>query len=223
MGRASSEAWKFLRNTRTALFRLNFYRLHLLYFILVIVVSSVILYGSNTAGFSLAYIDAIFLCTSAMCSIGLSTVNLSSLTGFQQSVLFVLMLLGDLTIVTISVVIVRRYHFGKKIRGFLEGSGAGRQIAQEIEDRRQAGKDHPERQDDGRPEPSSERSRRSPSEMSRADRTQSHLSGYGSYPTPWNLGHVESLVRLLTRRKTSDFAGEHHYLSFRPMLDRKVV
>lgn len=45
--------------------------------------------------FPVPYIDALFLTYSSMTVTGLSTVNLSTTTPFQQSVLFVLMLLGD--------------------------------------------------------------------------------------------------------------------------------
>ena len=42
-----------------------------------------------------AFIDALFLCYSALTVTGLSTVNLSTLTAFQQAILFVLMGIGN--------------------------------------------------------------------------------------------------------------------------------
>ena len=42
-----------------------------------------------------AFIDALFLCYSALTVTGLSTVNLSTLTAFQQAILFVLMGVGN--------------------------------------------------------------------------------------------------------------------------------
>ncbi len=45
--------------------------------------------------FHIAYIDSLFLCFSAMTVTGLATVDLSSLTGFQQSLLFILQSLGS--------------------------------------------------------------------------------------------------------------------------------
>lgn len=119
-------------------FHLDFYKVHLLYFILVIAVSSGILYGANASTVSLAYIDALYLCTSAMCNVGLNPVNLGDLTGFQQCVVFVLMLLGDMTLVTASVVVVRRYYFSKRIKDLIQRSEAGRRIADDIEEQRQS-------------------------------------------------------------------------------------
>lgn len=59
-------------------FRLNFYRLHMLYFLIVIAISSVIVYGEGLAnasdeidGNKLRYIDALFLTTSAMTTTGM--------------------------------------------------------------------------------------------------------------------------------------------------------
>jgi hypothetical protein len=67
----------FVAYLRHELFTLNFYRTHMLYFIAVIAVSSVIVYGAGIAsgpkeyGFAhLTYIDALFLCTSAMTTTG---------------------------------------------------------------------------------------------------------------------------------------------------------
>ena len=73
---------------------LNFFRIHLLFFTFVPLVFSAIFWASN-GEFPVQYIDALFMCYSAMTVTGLSTVNLSSLTGWQQAILFVLMLLGD--------------------------------------------------------------------------------------------------------------------------------
>lgn len=57
--------------------RLNFYRAHMLYFIGVIAISSVIVYGQGLAngpkevgGAHLTYMDALFLCCSAMTTTG---------------------------------------------------------------------------------------------------------------------------------------------------------
>lgn len=71
---------EFLRYLRHEVFTLNFYRTHMLYFIAVIAISSVIVYGAGIASgpkeyrfAHLRYIDALFLCTSAMTTTGTST------------------------------------------------------------------------------------------------------------------------------------------------------
>lgn len=46
--------------------------------------------------FLIAFIDCLFLCYSALTVTGLATVNLSTLTVFQQVILLVLMVMGDI-------------------------------------------------------------------------------------------------------------------------------
>ena len=45
--------------------------------------------------FHISYIDCLFNCVSAMTVCGLATVDLSTLTGFQQALLFIQMCLGS--------------------------------------------------------------------------------------------------------------------------------
>ena len=91
---------------------LNFYRLHILYLCRIphhlVVVSTLIslvstctplifsgvFYASNGL-FHIAYIDALFNCVSAMAVCGLASVDLSSLTGWQQVILFLQLCLGN--------------------------------------------------------------------------------------------------------------------------------
>ena len=73
---------------------LSFFRIHVAVFVITPLVFSGIFYACN-GEFKIAFIDALFLCYSAMTVTGLTTVNLSSLTGWQQAILFLLMLMGD--------------------------------------------------------------------------------------------------------------------------------
>jgi hypothetical protein len=57
-------------------------------------VFSGIFYASN-GRYHIPYIDAFFNCFSSMCVCGLATVNLSSLTGWQQAILFIQMCIGN--------------------------------------------------------------------------------------------------------------------------------
>ncbi|TBU58845.1 TrkH-domain-containing protein [Dichomitus squalens] len=88
----------------------NFFRLHLVYFTFVPLIAAGIFYGAN-GEFHIPFIDALFLCYSALTVTGLSTVNLSTLTVFQQAILFVLMIGGDVTIVAWVMVLVRLRYF----------------------------------------------------------------------------------------------------------------
>lgn len=78
--------WAFIRREA------NFFRIHLSAFIFVPLVFSGIFYASN-GQFHIKFIDALFLCYSAMTDTGLATVNLSTLTAWQQIILYLLMLL----------------------------------------------------------------------------------------------------------------------------------
>ncbi|PIL30855.1 transporter [Ganoderma sinense ZZ0214-1] len=92
----------------------NFFRLHLVYFTFVPLIAAGIFYAVN-GEFHIPFIDALFLCYSALTVTGLSTVNLSTLTAFQQVILFVLMLMGDVTIVAWVMVLVRLRFFRQHI------------------------------------------------------------------------------------------------------------
>ncbi|KAM5534365.1 hypothetical protein V8D89_011958 [Ganoderma adspersum] len=92
----------------------NFFRLHLVYFTVVPLIAAGVFYAVN-GEFHIPFIDALFLCYSALTVTGLSTVNLSTLTAFQQVILFVLMLMGDVTIVAWVMVLVRLRFFRQHI------------------------------------------------------------------------------------------------------------
>lgn len=67
----------FVKYMKEEVFKLNFYRAHMLYFIVVIAISSVVVYGQGLAdgpeelgGAHITYTDALFLCCSAMTTTG---------------------------------------------------------------------------------------------------------------------------------------------------------
>ena len=124
----SRDALHSLHKVNNFLFHWNFYRIHLTYFFLVIILASVVLYGSNTS-FRLSYADAIFLCASAMTNTGLNSVNLSALTAWQQVILFILMLMGDLTLVTVVVVYIRKHYFKKRLQELVEHNKVAQPMA----------------------------------------------------------------------------------------------
>lgn len=113
-----------LRSISLHLPPLNFITLHYAYFIGVCLFSSIIFWGSSTPARSVNYTDSLFLVVSAMTLAGLNTINLSQLNTFQQTVLFVLILLGSAIWVSIAVVHIRRKAFERKFRSIVE---AGRQ------------------------------------------------------------------------------------------------
>jgi hypothetical protein len=222
------DALHYIHNLNKYLFHWNFYRIHLTYFIFVIIFSSAILYGSNTS-FHLSYSDGIFLCASAMTNTGLNTVNLSVLTAWQQAILFILMLMGDLTIVTVVVVYIRKHYFKKRLRELVEQNKVARQVADDIEKAHRRNHQHMR---NGGVQPAivqpSERQQRRQVLVSRHVSTEkagdSHVRGYGAFPAPWEtqlfIRVSELLFRSLRGPPASD--ADHHYLTFRPLLDGKV-
>ncbi|KAJ5704202.1 hypothetical protein N7493_011340 [Penicillium malachiteum] len=98
----------------------NLLTLHYVYFIATCLISSIIFYLTSTPWKSVAYVDAIFLCVSAMTGAGLNTVDLSTLNTFQQVLLFILLILGSAIFVSLAVLMVRKRAFEEKSRGVSE-------------------------------------------------------------------------------------------------------
>ena len=213
---------------------MNFYRVHIIYFLLIIALSSILMYGSGINGnsndaeasYKLRYIDAIFLCASAMTNAGLGTVNLGNLTGFQQSILAVLILIGNVTVTTNATIWIRRYFIRKHMRDFLKHSKAAREIVDEID---------PER---GRMASlantaihSVSSGIRGPLRTSGLQNVQSRVSlsrknhheiGHGGLPYPWQWDIGRKLRPKLAAPAKSIQERLHHYLSFQPSFDQKV-
>ncbi|KAJ7191838.1 potassium transporter [Mycena pura] len=74
----------------------TFYRLHFTLFTIVPLIAAGVFYGCN-GRFRVSFLDSVFLCYSAMTVTGLSTINLSTTTAWQQTILYLLMLVGDFT------------------------------------------------------------------------------------------------------------------------------
>ncbi|KAK5692144.1 low affinity potassium transporter [Elasticomyces elasticus] len=126
-----------LHRLRQRAFRLTFYRCHLGYFVIGILVASGVLYGSSGNGpndYQLSYTDALTMAASAMITTGLNPVNLNVLTAYQQSVLFVLMILGDLSTASISVVVTRRYMFQSQMSKYVSKHKAARTVLQQVDE-----------------------------------------------------------------------------------------
>jgi len=102
--------------TQFASMYLNFFRVHLAYFILVPLVVSAILYGSSPKSHHVPYIDCLFISVSAMTVTGLVTVPISQLTVWQQVILFLQIIFGNLIFVSWIMVLVRRHIFRSKFR-----------------------------------------------------------------------------------------------------------
>lgn len=93
---------------------LNFITIHYTYFIVVCLSSSVIFWLSSDPAFTVSYTDSLFLVVSAMTEAGLNTVNLSTLTTWQQTMLFLLIMLGSTIWVSIWTVLARKHFFERR-------------------------------------------------------------------------------------------------------------
>ncbi|KAJ3972950.1 cation transport protein-domain-containing protein [Lentinula raphanica] len=107
---------------------LNFYRIHILFFTFTPLIFSAIFYASN-GRFKISYIDALFNCVSAMTVCGLATVDLSSLTPWQQVILFIQMCLGSPVLVSWVIVYIRKYYFERKFEHIIESAANRKEVS----------------------------------------------------------------------------------------------
>ncbi|KAF9528793.1 cation transport protein-domain-containing protein [Crepidotus variabilis] len=89
---------------------ITFFRVHLAAFVFIPLIFAGIFYASN-GRYHINFLDSMFLCYSAMTVTGLSVVNLSTTTKWQQFILYFLMAIGDITIVSWTMVLIRKRFF----------------------------------------------------------------------------------------------------------------
>ncbi|CAG9986970.1 unnamed protein product [Clonostachys byssicola] len=99
---------------------LNYITIHYAYFIIVIVISSLIFWGSSSSFNAVEYVDSLFLVTSALTTTGLNTTNLSQLTTWQQVQLWFLFMIGSPLWISFWTVIIRRYAFEKRFEDIVQ-------------------------------------------------------------------------------------------------------
>ncbi|KAF4604082.1 low affinity potassium transporter [Pleurotus pulmonarius] len=114
-------AWDYVQRN------LNFFRIHLIIFTITPLLSSLILYLSNGEN-KISYIDALFNCVSAMSVCGLATIDLSSLTPWQQVILFLQMCVGSPVVASWVMVYIRRRYFVKKFQHIIKAASVNSQI-----------------------------------------------------------------------------------------------
>ncbi|KAJ6790011.1 hypothetical protein PWT90_03800 [Aphanocladium album] len=100
-----------LRSMSKHLPALNYITVHYCYFIVVCLLSSAIFWASSKPDGHISYVDSLFVVVSAMTEAGLNTVNLSSMTTWQQTILFLLIIFGSTIWVSIWTVIARKFVF----------------------------------------------------------------------------------------------------------------
>lgn len=111
-----------LTKLRSILPPLNFITLHYAYFIAIPLIASVIFWGSSNPAHSISYVDSLFLVTSAMTEAGLNTVNLSTMTTWQQIILFLLIMIGSTIWVSIATVLARKHVFEQRFKDIVRSN-----------------------------------------------------------------------------------------------------
>jgi Trk-type K+ transport system membrane component len=168
-----------------------------------------------------------------MCT-GLNPVDLGDLSGFQQAVLCVLMILGSVPFVSAWVVLIRRTLFRKKMADVVKHSRTMQRLVQDIEESHQeathasassrssprlAGE--PKQTRKGKQKQGTQVNSPKIQPLSKR-RTFHHQSGFGFIPTPWETKLARSFFSRAVNGLTSELKPEHHgYLSFRPHLDSR--
>jgi Trk-type K+ transport system membrane component len=251
----------FASYVRNEILVLNFYRTHMIYFIVVILISSVILYGEGIAndsdeisGSRLRYIDSLFLCCSAMTTtgkclrnvckhrlmfLGLNTVNLGDITAFQQAVLAILLLVGNVTFVSTFVVLIRRHFFRRKLADMVNHSRAARKVIGDIEKQgltnasqlnhtTLVAKTGSSADVSGHVASDTTRRRRLAVDEAELDllakkRTSlHHQTGLGTFPAPWEIDSVRRVVSYPFHKLASDLKHKSHsYISFDAKFDKR--
>ncbi|KAI4687990.1 uncharacterized protein J4E84_004918 [Alternaria hordeiaustralica] len=231
-----------LKYLKEEVLKLNFYRAHMLYFVVVIAISSVIVYGQGLADgpreygdAHVTYTDALFLCTSAMTTTGLNSVDLGDMSGFQQATFAVLLMIGNIPFVSTAVVLIRRALFRKKMADVVKHSHTMQRLVQDIENSHsdhnesssstgslrqrpnakqgQTGKKVQEENEEPPQAKMYPKSRR---------RTYHYETGFGFIPTPWEMKSARNFFsRILDRFSTELKPEKHDYVSFKPHLDSK--
>ncbi|KAJ4985601.1 cation transporter [Stagonosporopsis vannaccii] len=220
-------------------FRLNFYRAHMLYFIVVIAISSVIVYGEGVKNgpreyrdSHLSYMDALFLTCSAMTTTaGLNSVDLGDLSGFQQAVLCILLIIGNIPFVSMVVVLIRQSMFRKRMSEVVKHSRTMQRLVQDIEHNRQTDQSSASSSNSLRQRHNAERRKNGfngkqdkPGRIQPLSkrRTFHHQTGFGFVPTPWETKLAKNFFRRVFDSVTSELKPEQHdYVSFKPHLDSK--
>ncbi|KAH8906239.1 TrkH-domain-containing protein [Coniochaeta sp. PMI_546] len=111
-----------LTKLRSILPPLNFITLHYAYFIVIPLIASVIFWGSSNPAYSISYVDSLYLVTSAMTEAGLNTVNLSTMTTWQQIILFLLIMIGSTIWVSIATVLARKHVFEQRFKDIVRSN-----------------------------------------------------------------------------------------------------
>ncbi|KAB2575749.1 Potassium transport protein 1 [Lasiodiplodia theobromae] len=177
-----------------------------------------------------------------MTTTGLNTVNLGSLSGFQQAILCILLIIGNVPFVSSFVVIIRRHFFRRKLADIVQHSRSGRQMVRDLEgeerqshyrrDATHLRKRPKRRSDDDNEDESSEQRplrssstpahRRNTKRESSDQRLYHYATGRGFFPWPWESHTVQRFFHYPFRRLQRKLQPpDRSYISFDADLDER--
>lgn len=158
--------------------------------------------------------------------------DLGDLSGFQQAVLCVLLIIGNIPFVSMVVVLIRQSMFRKRMSEVVKHSRTMQRLVQDIEQNRHTDRDSShsssanslrQRQVAGATD-SQAKPKQKPVKIQPLSkrRTFHHQSGFGFVPTPWETKLARNFFRRVFDSVTSELKPEQHdYISFKPRLDSK--
>jgi hypothetical protein len=168
----------------------------------------------------------------------LNTVNLGSITAFQQAALAILLLLGNVTFVSTFVIVIRRRFFRRKLADMVNNSRAARKVVNDVElqasepSGRSVGmmKKIPSKlQSSAGYRPSGDARRRrstiAPAEndfRSKREKNLHHQTGLGTFPAPWDSRIIRRWISYPFQKdiRTRDHRA-HSYVSFDAKFDER--
>ncbi|KAJ4347506.1 hypothetical protein N0V95_005380 [Ascochyta clinopodiicola] len=155
----------------------------------------------------------------------LNPVNLGDLSGFQQAVLCLLLIIGNIPFVSMVVVLIRQSMFRKRMAEVVKHSRTMQRLVQDIEENRAA---------EGSSSSSETLQQRRVVERRNGGksavkiqplgkrRTFHHQTGFGFVPTPWETKLARSFFSRVFDGLASELRPEQHdYISFKPRLDSR--
>lgn len=157
--------------------------------------------------------------------------DLGDLSGFQQAVLCVLLIIGSIPFVSMVVVLIRLSMFRKRMSEVVKHSRTMQRLVQDIEDNRRIDQSSSssnnslrQRQVIARRVSGTNGQQEKPVKLQPLNRRRTfhHQTGFGFVPTPWETKLAKNFFSRVFDSVTSELKPEqHNYVSFKPHLDSR--
>ena len=108
----------------------TFFRLHFLYFVILGHIGAILIYCIED--FRYSYIDCLYMTYSAVCMVGLASLDVSLLSIYSQVILMILVLLGGVVLASVVPVLLRRYYFEEKAAKAIQNEEERKNILEEL-------------------------------------------------------------------------------------------